>query len=261
MIGVGGELRKERESRNIMLQDIARSTKIGIRYLEALEDDRLDRIPGTFFVKGIIRTYARTLGLDEDTILEKYREAGLLKNVEEESDQPHTYQLPGRQRLVYSIAAAIALVALSVFLYFSMKSGTSPERLEAVDFAYPPSAEEHFLPAPDPIVIEEEPPEETGLVFEASFNQETWLQVYADGLMEINGIRGPGDRSQVRAERELLIHLGNAGGFDFTLNGRSGRSFGRSGAVVRNILITPDNMGDFLADPEPEKDGSPGLRP
>lgn len=264
MTGIGGELRKEREARNILLQDIARSTKIVLRYLEALEDDRLDRIPGTFFVKGIVRSYAQAIGLDESAVLEKYRDAGLLKGIEDDAESERRRSaspVPGRQRLMVSIAAALVLVAASVFLYFSLRSAKEAPTADAVAFAVPPSPTE---PSPDDspaTVLSEEPAEETGLVFEASFNQETWIQVFADGLIEVNGIRLPGASERIRAKKELLIHLGNAGGFDYTLNGRRGRGFGRSGAVVKDILITPENMGGFLADPEPEKDGGPSLRP
>ena len=264
MIGVGDELRKEREARNILLQDIARSTKIVLRYLEALEDDRLDRIPGAFFVKGIIRTYAQAIGLDPHVVLDKYRESGLLKDGEDDAEAERRREsspVPGRQRLMVSIGAALVLVAASLFLFFSLKSKKDATAEDPAIFAAPPAATEP-APADDPAaVLLEEPAEESGLVFEASFRQETWIQVFADGLIEVNGIRLPGATSRVRAEKELLIHLGNAGGFDYTLNGRRGRSFGRSGAVVKNILITPENMSDFLADPEPDKNGKPSLSP
>ncbi|MDW7761200.1 MAG: DUF4115 domain-containing protein [Acidobacteriota bacterium] len=264
MTGVGGELRKERESRNILLQDISHSTKIVLRYLEALEDDRLDRIPGAFFVRGIIRTYAQAIGLDPQAVLEKYRESGLLKDIEDEEEaEKHreSSPVPGRQRLIVSIGAGLVLVAASLLLFFSLKSKKDAPADDPAIFAAPPAAAEP-APADYPAAgLIEEPDEESGLVFEASFRQETWIQVYADGLIEVNGIRLPGATSRVHAEKELLIHLGNAGGFDYTLNGRRGRSFGRSGAVVKNILITPENMSDFLADPEPEKNGKPSLRP
>ena len=77
MATLGQELKKERESRSISLDEMAASTKIVARYLQALEEDRFDIMPGGFFIKGIIRTYAGYVGLDADAVLAKYQAAGL----------------------------------------------------------------------------------------------------------------------------------------------------------------------------------------
>jgi cytoskeletal protein RodZ len=79
MASLGQALREEREARNISVEEIASSTKIVSRYLDALENDRLDQMPGGFFVRGIIRSYAKAIGLDPETVLNRYKEAGLLE--------------------------------------------------------------------------------------------------------------------------------------------------------------------------------------
>jgi cytoskeletal protein RodZ len=78
MVSLGQSLREEREARDISLEEIASATKIVGRYLEALETDRLDLMPGGFFIKGIIRSYARAIGLDPEEVLERYKAAGLV---------------------------------------------------------------------------------------------------------------------------------------------------------------------------------------
>ena len=79
MASLGQALREEREARNISIEEIASSTKIVARYLEALEADHLDQMPGGFFVRGIIRSYAKAIGLDPETVLTRYKDAGLLE--------------------------------------------------------------------------------------------------------------------------------------------------------------------------------------
>ena len=78
MASLGQSLREAREERNISIEEIASATKIVHRYLEALENDRLDIMPGEFFIKGIIRTYARAIGLDAEEVLARYKAAGLI---------------------------------------------------------------------------------------------------------------------------------------------------------------------------------------
>jgi transcriptional regulator with XRE-family HTH domain len=79
MASLGDSLREEREARNISLEEIASATKIVPRYLEALETDRLDLMPGGFFIRAIIRSYAQAVGLDPDEVVERYKAAGMLE--------------------------------------------------------------------------------------------------------------------------------------------------------------------------------------
>lgn len=71
----GEELRRERVSRGIALATISEKTKVVTRYLTALEDEQFDRLPGGILSKGIVRGYARTLGLDESAWVERFLNA------------------------------------------------------------------------------------------------------------------------------------------------------------------------------------------
>ena len=51
---LGQRLRREREQRGISLDEISLSTKIGTRFLLALEEDKFDKLPGCVFNKGFI---------------------------------------------------------------------------------------------------------------------------------------------------------------------------------------------------------------
>jgi cytoskeleton protein RodZ len=62
----GARLKREREQRKITLDDISVSTKIGTRFLAALEEEHFDQLPGGIFNKGFVRAYARHLGIDEN---------------------------------------------------------------------------------------------------------------------------------------------------------------------------------------------------
>jgi cytoskeleton protein RodZ len=68
----GDRLRRERELRGITLDDIALTTKIRAGLLQALEEEKFDRLPGGIFNKGFVRAYARHLGLDEDQAVADY---------------------------------------------------------------------------------------------------------------------------------------------------------------------------------------------
>lgn len=84
MIQFGEELRQERERRGISLETIVQTTKVSSRHLNSLEQDHFDALPGGVFNKGIVRDYARAVGLDESVwvnrFMEAYRESGQMKD-------------------------------------------------------------------------------------------------------------------------------------------------------------------------------------
>jgi transcriptional regulator with XRE-family HTH domain len=60
----GSSLKRERELRKITLQEISQATRIRLRYLEAIEQEHFEKLPGLTFLKGYVRSYARYVGLD-----------------------------------------------------------------------------------------------------------------------------------------------------------------------------------------------------
>jgi cytoskeletal protein RodZ len=75
MTGFGETLRKEREARGVALEAITKVTKISNRHLLALERDQFQVLPGGVFNKGIVRGYARVVGLNEEEWVERYMSA------------------------------------------------------------------------------------------------------------------------------------------------------------------------------------------
>jgi hypothetical protein len=72
MASFGDILKRERELREISLREISDATKINIRYLEALEQNRFEILPGGLFNKGFIRAYAVYIGLDGEDMVNAY---------------------------------------------------------------------------------------------------------------------------------------------------------------------------------------------
>ena len=66
MASFGENLRHEREMRGVSLREIADATKISVRFLQALEEDRVDVLPGGLFPRAFVKQYALFLGLDVD---------------------------------------------------------------------------------------------------------------------------------------------------------------------------------------------------
>lgn len=68
----GGLLRAVREAKGVTLDEVASSTRISVRYLQAIESDAHERLPSATFVRGYVREIARLLKLDEEAVVSGY---------------------------------------------------------------------------------------------------------------------------------------------------------------------------------------------
>lgn len=124
MTTFGDDLRHEREIRGIALEEIVQATKIPKRYLEAIEKNDLEELPGGAFNKGFIRAYARSIGADPELLVEAYLREEQARNRDAPAPEPKLIQemsrlldLKNQQRAGWSFrslpASVRALAALS----------------------------------------------------------------------------------------------------------------------------------------------------
>ncbi|MGF7048812.1 cytoskeletal protein RodZ [Paenibacillus sp. DS2015] len=74
MSELGQQLREARLEKGMSLDDVQEMTKIRKRYLEAIEAGDYKVLPGTFYVRAFIKTYAETVGLNPDELLEGHKQ-------------------------------------------------------------------------------------------------------------------------------------------------------------------------------------------
>lgn len=117
MSGFGEDLRMERMSRGIALEEITAVTKISQHHLLALEQERFRQLPGGILNKGIVRGYASAVGLDQhdwtERFLTAYRASG---QASDEEDWTAFASNVGKARLRSREAAEFRLRWLGVLL-------------------------------------------------------------------------------------------------------------------------------------------------
>ena len=69
----GMYLREAREKKGLSVDDVVRETKIQKRYIEAIESDNFEELPGETYTKGFLKNYAQTVGLSPDDVVERYQ--------------------------------------------------------------------------------------------------------------------------------------------------------------------------------------------
>lgn len=174
--GPGRRLREARESRKFSQQQVASQLRMQVKIIEALEEDDYSALPGITFVQGYLRSYARLLGLPEQSILglmpsdRTESTPELVSSISDGKIEVSSSDLPFRMISVLVILAALA----GLGWWFSQQT-PSPELFESVPMD---NGAELGLALPDVVeVASEEPPSEEPQPEEAVGEEEISLEV------------------------------------------------------------------------------------
>ena len=268
MADVSGVLRATREQSGLTLEEISARTRIKVTFLQAIERGDFEQLPGDFFARAFLRTYARELHLSPDDIVHEYdasrrpaeparprvaapaiQPEGDLQHEREVSDRALRAVAPSRWTGWAIAPAAIALLAI-VFLFVRPDGGGPAESLAVgttgLDAAQPAPA----APVPAPTVPKAAPAvlkaseEPDTLLVDIRATGTTWITGYADGQRVVYRLFRAGDEVTVQGA-ELSFRVGNAGAVDYSINGAPAMAVGGRGDV-REFTITRENFQSLL---------------
>jgi len=198
--GVGTILRQARNRRKVELSEVEAATRIRLRYLRAIEDEEWDVLPGGFYTRGFIRTYAAFLGLDGERLADDYR-----GSVERWHRAPAEQAQAGsggapRRRSGVPLAAlvVVAVVAVAVIAIVAIPSGGDGDEGGGgeVDAPAPAKTGKATAGKAEP---SSSPAPQSGVSVELAANAEVWVcmlngggRALVDGLiLEAGGEEGP----------------------------------------------------------------------
>ncbi len=101
---------------------LLQSTKISKWYLDCLEKDEFDKIPGGPYIKGYIASYASFIGIEEDEILKRY-DSLQINSADENEIQDHLPQTKKRQKLIGLFFSKKNLLILSTAVLILLAFG------------------------------------------------------------------------------------------------------------------------------------------
>jgi cytoskeletal protein RodZ len=144
-VSIGEQFRLAREQRGIGLRDISDQTRISVRYLEAIESNDFDRLPGGVFTRSFIKAYARCVGYDEREAIEGYmrylREHGDSAANEVATTPIHSKvytETPATRSPVLTVFLAILILALltgaalTALHWFQKRAAVIPPKNQAL---------------------------------------------------------------------------------------------------------------------------------
>jgi cytoskeletal protein RodZ len=247
----GEWLKRQRELREISLREVSDTTKISLRYLEALEQNRFSSLPAPVFARGFLREYARYVGIDPDEAV-NYYDTAQQEQKPTDDDRPRPRRLHSSTQWLYGLVLTLAVLGLfGVVAAMSFWAERRPARDEP-----PPIAAPVFEAAPPAPAA---PAAAAPLEVTLDFTENCWVEATLDGTERISELRVQGESLRLNAQERVSLTLGNALGVRIEVNGEPFEIAG-GGETVRDLEITLDSLHpDAPADAAASSPGGPSL--
>jgi cytoskeleton protein RodZ len=269
--GFGEHLKREREMRGVSLEEIAAATRINTRFLEAIESERWDQLPGGVFNRGFIRSVARYLGMDEDALVAEY-DLGAKSNgnpgagARPASSAP-VQQMPRNWRpAVAAIVILALLIAAGIFAYVHYRkkifSGfhrgaaaliAQVHGFEAKRHGMAPTADSHAAsasiqpsaaPKPNSAATAAAAP----LTLQLEAGKPANVKVVADGNVLFDGPVQVDDVKKFQASHQFQVTSSESSALLLELNGQTVPPIGTPGQPG-SVTLTRSDLNSATGDP------------
>ncbi len=227
---LGRFLKRERDLRGVSLREIAETTKINVRVLEALEADDYGSLPPRAFIIGFLRAYAQCLKIDPQDVIALYHrvvsevtEVPVESEPEEDLEDDHALK-----RIVLLVVVGLFAASLFYVVFlrdWSPKAPKTKGTTSASGGTRSRSAEPGLQPAPAGVIARKAARPDSRyigrpLVLEVAAMEEAWLRVERDDGQASAMLLHQGERRQWQARERFVLTIGNVAGTRLFLDGR-----------------------------------------
>lgn len=244
----GERLKRERELREVSLKEITTTTRIGPRYLEALENEEWDKLPGGVFNRGFVRAIARYLGLDEENLLSEYD----LAHGEQSNPVPQPYEnkIP-RPPIWVPVLAVLGLLAVlgvliagSIYGWRRYAAHRAAKRSSSLSSLPGQTSLENAEGTPSAAAITASNSPNTSatvpLDLSVSTSAATRVRIIADGALLLDAELPAGETRHYSANRQFEVTAADSSAVLLEMNGRAMPPVGSPGASGTIVLSQMD---------------------
>jgi cytoskeletal protein RodZ len=290
MSRLGEYLKEARAAGDISLEQIASSTHISVRFLEALENERFDLLPGGVFVISFVRQYARIVGLDENEAVSRLNEVAhpvesalgewTSKDANPDDTGAKVAELLTdftRRHGMTLLGGMMTLVLVAggmTYFYVTENTPTTqdsnyvseplPNERPVSDAVAARAASEarqiEVIAREEPDAVESNLSGSTSIQLEVKLTDRAWVRIVADGERVLEDNLEAGFEQTIRADDSVQLFVGNAGGIKVALNGEAMPPIGPSGQV-RRVDVSPSGMEVVNIEPKPGATQPDAARP
>jgi cytoskeleton protein RodZ len=246
----GERLKREREMREVTLDELTKATRISPRFLNALENEAWDQLPGGVFGRGFVRTIARYLGLGEESLLAEYDMA----HGEQKTEAPAPYEnrLPRPPKWVPALALLVFL-SLLVGLYYAGRYAwhryTAHRAQQRSSASTSLSVPGSMLPISSPTSSPTSSPASVSpastsqapkLDLAVSTSAATRIRIMADNALLLDAELPAGETRHFSAALQFQVTAGDSSAVLLELNGQAMPPLGTPGSSGTMVLSQKD---------------------
>jgi cytoskeleton protein RodZ len=251
----GERLKRERDMREVSMDELSKSTRISSRFLQALENEDWGKLPGGIFGHGFVRSIARYLGLDEEALLSEYDSARAEK-LPPPAAIPEE-RIPSPPKWVpFAALGAVLLLAVGLILTtrytwhriaahraskqpaVSASISTSPSQPQTNPVVPPPVVPPAVVPPP---AAPSEVPANVPLELTITTSAPTRVRVLADDRLLIDRQLPAGETRRFTAKERFDVSASDSSAVLLELNGKAMPPLGAPGASGR-MVYTHSNL-------------------
>lgn len=148
MESIGEFFKQVRETKGLTIDEVASKTRIRTDFVKALEDGNFAKLPDQVFARGFVRSYARSLGLDEEDAIHRFvQSAGAYYDKQVERERLKLRQAEEerkRQANRKAVAVAIGIAIFTLIFLLSREQSSLLVRRSSSDL--PPSSSKRLVP-------------------------------------------------------------------------------------------------------------------
>lgn len=244
----GERLKRERELREVSLSEITAGTRIGSRFLEALENEQWEKLPGGVFNRGFVRAIAHFLGLDEEGLLAEYDLAHGEQKIQ--APAPYENRLPSTPLWVPAVAVLALLILLSGIIYAGIygwrryAAHRAHAHSSAVQNSVPAASSVQPTAQPLSTTLDSSPslpsstslPSSASLTLSVSTSAATRVRVLADDKLLLDAEMHAGENRQFLANERFVVTAADSSAILLELNGRAMPPLGMPGSSGTIVL-------------------------
>lgn len=266
---LGRYLRESREAKEITLDDAVDALRIRRTILESFEQGDFNVAESAVQVRGLLRNYARHLGLDEERILQYYQAA--IEETRRKSRRQRNNKAPiapekvtdtppsmpavtlteqrnrargaGFLRSLFMLSVTVIAVGIIGYVSYEMlrpslfpESSNAEPTADGLQIAAIPSATYTASWTPQPQAGTPTPDFNVsgfgGLQVQLNLVQRSWLRAVVDGAEQFVGIVEPGETLAYSGTESVNVTVANAAALEVTFNGQQQSQFGERGQQV-----------------------------
>jgi cytoskeleton protein RodZ len=244
----GERLKRERELREVSPNEVVVATRISLRFLEALENEDWEKLPGGIFNRGFVRAIARYLGLDEENLLAEYDLARGDQSADAVRTENRIPSPPKWATAALVLGALLVIAALVVAGVYGWRRYSAHRRARALAITTQSLEGERqaSLRSGDPSAQRSHP-----LDLSVSRSALTRVRILADGEVVLDSAMPAGENRHFSEETSFEVTTSDSSAVLLELNGQAMPPIGSPGASGTIVLSEKDLRPVTGGDPQP----------